>query len=86
MFTRAEKGRRDGESDGGKRWPCLLSIRTIMSDDEVETGGGGEAGERSREQGRRGEGQHRGERHGGMGRKEMLLFFCFVFSHRGLND
>lgn len=51
MFIQAEKKeRRDGGSDGRKRWPCLLSIRTIMSDDEVETGGG-----RGAEQ--RGEGQ-----------------------------
>lgn len=50
LFRRRIKERRDGGTDGRKRWPCLLSIRTIMSDDEAETGGG-----RGAEQ--RGEGQ-----------------------------
>lgn len=43
---------------GGKRWPCLLSIRTIMSDDGGETEGG-----RGEERGRA---TDRGERDGGM--------------------
>lgn len=38
LFSRKE--RRDGETDGRKRWPCLLPIRAIMSDDEGETEGG----------------------------------------------
>lgn len=39
-----------------KRWPCLLSISTIMSNDEGETGGGRGKKERARQK-RRGEGQ-----------------------------
>lgn len=33
-------GETDGETDGKERWPCLLPIRPIMSDEEGETGGG----------------------------------------------
>lgn len=48
LFNR--KGRRDGETDGRKRWPCLLPIRTIMSDDEGETEGGRGAEQMKREE------------------------------------
>lgn len=34
-----QKDGRDGETDGKKRWPCLLPIRPIMSDEEGEAGG-----------------------------------------------
>lgn len=51
-----QKETRDEEADGRKRWPCLLSISTIMSDDEGETGGGRGAKPRAGEE-RRGEGQ-----------------------------
>lgn len=53
LFKRTE--RRDGETDGRKRWPCLLPVSTIMSDDQGETGGGRGA--------ERGRATHRGERH-----------------------
>lgn len=53
LFDRKE--RRDGECDGRKRWPCLLSIRTIMSDDEGETEGGRGAKQRAEEKRREGQ-------------------------------
>jgi len=34
--------KREGERDGRNRWPCLLSIRTTMSDDDDEEERGGE--------------------------------------------
>lgn len=52
MFIQPER-KEGGETDGRKRWPCLLPIRAIMSDDEGETEGGRGA-ERMR---RRGEGR-----------------------------
>lgn len=51
-----QKETRDEEADGRKRWPCLLSMSTIMSDDEGETGGGWGTKQRAGEE-RRGEGQ-----------------------------
>lgn len=69
-----QKETRDEEADGRKRWPCLLSISTIMSDDEGETGGG------------RGRATHRGEIDGGMeGPQEGNVWF-FSSIDSGINE
>lgn len=80
LFNRKE--RRDGEADGRERWPCLLSIRTIMSDDEGATEGG--RGAKQGAEGKRGEGQQIEVKDMEGWRNEMLFFFEVL--DRGLNE
>lgn len=76
LFNRKE--RRDGEADGRERWPCLLSIRTIMRDDggETEAGRGAE----------RGRATDRGERDEGKEAWRIEMFVFLEVLDRGLNE